>query len=72
MIILSLLNTYIIARLVVCGDYDHAEVEYNSCKRCFTKFMIKWSMRLTLFAGGVLWINKKYKKISEYDPNYPE
>ena len=72
LIILSLLNTYIIARILVCGDHDHAEVEYNTCKRVFTKFMIKWSMRLALFAGGGLWIKKKYYKISDFDPTYPE
>ena len=72
LIILSLLNTYIIARILVCGDHDHAEVEYNTCKRVFAKFMMKWNARLGLFASGVFWIEKKYYKISDFDTTYPE
>ena len=69
---LSVLNFYIIARILYCGDHDHAEVEYNRCKRVFAKFMMKWNARLGLFASGVFWIEKKYYKISDFDPTYPE
>ena len=71
LIILSPINPYITAR-ILCIDHDHSEVEYNTCKRVVAKFMIKWSSRLILFAGGALWIKKKYYKISDFDPTYPE
>ena len=60
------------ARILYCGDHDHAEVEYNTCKRVFAKFMMKWNARLGLFASGVFWIEKKYYKISDFDTTYPE
>jgi len=42
-IIGCLLSTYFVARLTVCGDNNHAEVEYNSCIRFFQKFTIRCS-----------------------------
>ena len=66
LIILSPINPYITARILCC-DHDHAEVEYNTCKRVFAKFLIKWSGRVLLFATGVLWIKKKYYKISSWN-----
>ena len=43
LIIIALLFNYFVARLLVCGKKDHAEIEYNSVKRCIEKFTLKWS-----------------------------